>query len=211
MNDESNPPFPPRTPPTSPDAIPPLPPPAREPRSALAVASILCALASFCFPPAGVAAVIFGILAVRKGTHGLAIAGIVIGLVGGCASAAFVLPAIFLPTLARVRVAARTVQTNTATRSIENDVATFVRDNGRPPKDMGELYADDPAAIPLDMWGTTCELRTEPSRETGGESASVVFIWSAGPDAAWGTDDDFVNGSWPKVDPTKYGHPDPTR
>lgn len=201
--------------------LPPLPgaaPAASSGPGGLAIAALVCAMVGLCFPPLALVAIVLGILALRKQSSGIAITSIVIGVIGFFVVFIALLLGLLLPALAKARSTAQRVKTEAAARQVLMSLETFTFANGRPAADLVE--AMDGLAIPTDGWGTALEFRKEPARfnEGGaGEGAAaateVYFIWSAGADATWQTEDDFVAGAavpgrWNDVivDPVKYGY-----
>ncbi len=127
---------------------------------------------------------ICGIIALRRQPRGLAIAAIVVSIVGGCLVVP-ILGALTLPALARARFAARGAQTTMAAHTVILRADEFRIDHEKYPADAVECFGDE--IPPFDAWGTPLKLVVEIDGDE-----SLLFVWSAGEDGEWDTEDDFV-------------------
>lgn len=185
-------------------------------RNALAVASLVLGVLGFlCLPLVGsIAGLVCGIMGARREPRGLAIAGIVVsslGVLAGCLIVPMMV-GLLLPALAKGRQVARELQTTVAATevliAIEEADGADETDDG--PESLEELFLAAPA--PVDSWGTP--LRLERRAVAVGEISDwdatkrIYLIWSAGPDAAWDTDDDFVAACHPVDAAARLGLPE---
>lgn len=175
----------PSTPPRHRDEVP-LPPEAEPLKpNRLALVAFILSLVGFCVPlVAPLAALICGIIAVRRAPRGFAIAAIVIACVGGCFST-LLLPALLLPALAMARISARASVTQASGVDVLRRAQEFQADHQALPRDIVECYGDE--IPPFDAWGTPLRLVIEKDGEV-----TSIFVWSAGEDEAWDSEDDWV-------------------
>ena len=172
------------TPPRHHDEVP-LPPPVAPLRAnTLGLVAFILSLVGFCVPfVASLAALICGIIAVRRQPRGFAIAAIVISCLSGCVSG-FTLAAL-LPALAIGKNAAKVAKTTISGSEVLMRVSEFKVDQSTLPKDLVECYGDE--IPPFDAWGTPLKLVIETEGTT-----TNIFVWSAGKDAVWDSEDDWV-------------------
>ena len=172
------------TPPRHHDEVPLPPPVAPLPPNRLGLVAFILSLVGFCVPfVASLAALICGIIAVRRQPRGFAIAAIVISCLSGCFGGLTL--TLLLPALAAGRNAAKMVKTNISGNEALIRVSEFKVDQRTLPKDLVECYGDE--IPPFDAWGTPLKLVIETEGTT-----TNIFVWSAGKDAVWDSEDDWV-------------------
>ncbi|MFM7135194.1 MAG: hypothetical protein ACKO0W_12870 [Planctomycetota bacterium] len=173
------------------------------------VAFILSVVGLLCLPVvASLPGLVCGLIAVRREPRGLAIGAIVMGAVGSCATP--LLLALLLPALAKAQAVAREIPVDNS-YSAASAWLTYVDDfqieNGRLPASEAELTKATGFPPIVDGWNTPMRMRIE-----GAGAETKIFIWSAGPDLAWDTRDDFCSGSLPEDAADEAGYPtDPIR
>lgn len=160
----------------------------------LGLIAFCLSLAGFCLPVIlSLPGLICGCIAVRREPRGLAIAAIVLGAIG-----TLVIPlmlALFLPALEQASRAARLVPVESSYAAAETWLTyldDFQTEHGRMPVSEEELTKATGVAPIADGYGTRLQMRFE-----GEGDATTVFVWSAGPDLAWDTGDEFVAGCLP--------------
>jgi hypothetical protein len=179
------------TPPRSHHDVPyiaPVPPTSNK----LGMIAFILSFPGLCLPiPLGIAALVCGIIAVRREPRAFAIAAIAISAL----STFLMIPlglAMVLPALAVGRHAARKAKTRVSALAVLDRVEEFREDNTRNPADIVECYGAE--IPPLDAWGTPLKLTW-----TGEGMQAKPSVWSAGPDLAWDSSDDVLQASGPKT------------
>ncbi len=181
------------TPPRSHHDVPyiaPVPPTSNK----LGMIAFILSFPGLCLPlPLGIAALVCGIIAVRREPRAFAIAAISISAVSTC----LIVPigfAIMLPALAAGRSAARMAVARNHADEVLVRLEEFREDNKRNPADIVECYGAE--IPPLDAWGTPLALKF-----TGEGKDAKPSVWSAGPDLEWDTTDDVLHASGPESGP----------
>jgi hypothetical protein len=189
----------------------------------LAIVAVVCSGVGILFPPALLAGLVCGVFALAKGARGLAIVVSILGV----ALWVLVAAAVVLPAIGRAAREANATSVDDDPRFADKGalisnaigaevavaVQNFERQRGTLPTDYDELmrFVDPRLADDLrDAWNRPFRLTREALRDANGAAAKgeVTFVWSAGPDGAWDTPDDFVVGSHPYSIPSEYGHPE---
>jgi hypothetical protein len=155
------------------------------------IVAFACSFAGFCLPVVvSVPVLIVACIAAWRAPRGFAIAAIVLSLLQIAASVAFLLWAVSMVTPA-VRTMAQAEMAMLQAESLERDtgVASFPIDGA------SRLTGDD-------AWGTA--FRVEVIELDGDRT---IYVWSAGPDAAFDTEDDFVATSRPEGAAQRDGKP----
>jgi hypothetical protein len=150
-----------------------------------------CSFAGFCLPVVvSVPVLIVACIAVWRAPRGFAIAAIVLSLLQIVASVAFLLWIATMVTPA-VQTMAQAEMAMLQAESLERDtgVESFPLDGA------SRLTGDD-------AWGTA--FRVEVIEQDGNRT---IYVWSAGPDAAFDTEDDFVATSRPDGAAQRDGKP----
>lgn len=187
MSDSFDPSAAPRTtPPTLSQQVPPREREEPKKNKLGLIAFIFSLLGVFPLPIIGqLVGFICGIVAVRREPRGLAIAAIAISVLGGCLAVPLaLLPALFLPALAKARVAARNAVTLSGGSQLQVSIDSFRAKYQRMPNDMAELKLDA-GGTPTDGWEN--EFRFVIVTNDGVDGYE---IYSAGEDGAWDTIDD---------------------
>jgi len=132
---------------------------------------------------------------------------IVIGLiVAGAALAVLVglVLALLLPALARARGAARAAIAGARAKVLVMEVEQYRSTRGSMPSRLEDVVPDP--ALRADPWEQSYELRV-----VNEDPVQPVYeIWSAGPDRAWQTGDDFVAATSPApAPPQQFAPPAP--
>ena len=186
------------TPPRSHHDVPyiaPVPPTSNK----LGMIAFVLSFPGLCLPiPLGIAALVCGIIAVRREPRAFAIAAIAISSLSTC----LLIPlgiAITLPALAVARNAARNAKTRISALEVLARVEEFREDNMRDPADIVECYGAE--IPPLDAWGTPLKLTW-----TGEGMQAKPSVWSAGSDLAWDSLDDVLQAGGPMSDPKTTGN-----
>ena len=198
-NSEEIGPSPRGTPPMFSDQVAPLEPLPPRPTNTLGIDAFVLSLSgTTCLPfVGGIAGFVCGIIAVRRKPRGFAIAAISISGLTSCIGVPLFI-ALFLPALASGRSAARLVKTRVAATDVEMRVDAFrAANDGRWPTDVLECYGVE--SPPMDGWGTPLRFVIEhPDAERVDQPAMHAsadpkyFVWSAGADMIWDTEDDWV-------------------
>ena len=189
----------------------------------LAIVAVVCSGVGILFPPALLAGLVCGVFALAKGARGLAIVVSILGV----ALWVLVAAAVVLPAIGRAAREANATSVDDDPRFADKGalisnaigaevavaVQNFERQRGTLPTDYDELMRFvDPRLVDdlRDAWNRPFRLTREALRDANGAAAKgeVTFVWSAGPDGAWDTPDDFVVGSHPYSIPSEYGHPE---
>jgi hypothetical protein len=170
-------------------AAPP-PSPAPPSTSGLAVAALvlgILALLSFWLAPVGIVlgvlAVLFGAMAMGRtkeggqGGRGMAIAGLVTGIVG--LVGALLMLTVFVK---GIQFVGDVIRAQGQMQTLSNHVREFEEKNGRLPNDLDEALAASPAAVRNDPWGNPYHLRAL--------AEGRYEIVSSGMDGVAGTADD---------------------
>lgn len=187
-------------PPTDPFGVPPLggpfAPSAAERTNVPGIIAFILAVLGFCLPllPT-LGAIVLGIVGVRRPQRGLAIAALVLS--------AFQLVILGVSAILIVQ----TVQSGTFQSFITVVIAESELEDALANEQSGSkvFSVDAPSSFSAeDAWGIA--FRTEVVEIDG---LRTVFIWSAGPDETFDTDDDFVAASWPSGAARKAGKPLP--
>ena len=188
----------PSVPPRDPLGIPPLPvegstaggPNPNGPNT-WGIVAFACSFAGFCLPVVvSVPVLIVACIAVWRAPRGFAIAAIILSLLQIVASVAFFLGLMTMVTPS-VQTMAQAEMAMLQAESLERDtgVASFPLDGA------SRLVGDD-------AWGTA--FRVEVIEQDGNRT---IYVWSAGPDAAFDTEDDFVATSRPEGAAQRDGKP----
>lgn len=153
------------------------------PRNRLAFVALAASLAGFlCLPILGsIVGIVCGVIARRRQAHrSVAIAAIALGIVA---------PLLYWPVAlvgaAQLRKFMQFERTLGGGYEVLARSFEFRDDNGRWPVDAVECFSAE--IPPFDAWGTPLALRIE-----GDGASAQLFVWSAGRDRAWDTDDDWV-------------------
>ena len=155
------------------------------------IVAFACSFAGFCLPVVvSVPVLIVACIAVWRAPRGFAIAAIILSLLQIVASVAFFLWLMTMVTPS-VQTMAQAEMAMLQAESLERDtgVASFPLDGA------SRLVGDD-------AWGTA--FRVEVIEQDGNRT---IYVWSAGPDAAFDTEDDFVATSRPAGAAQRDGKP----
>lgn len=163
--------------------VPPQPPQATNPMGMWAL--VFSILGWLCLPLIGsVVGLFLGIVAVRREPRGLAIAAIVLSILGGCIGG-IVVAAVVLPLFALVGITQSAVVFNGTTPATDagEAVEQFRTDSGRLPTSLEEIYGI--GNVPTDENGTPLRLRVKLL-----EFGDQFEIQAIGDDEQWDTGDD---------------------
>ncbi len=128
---------------------------------------------------------------------------VIVLIVAGAAIAVLVglALALFLPALARARGNARAVVAGARAKVLVMEVEQYRSTRGTMPARLEDVVPDP--TLREDAWGEWYELRVV--NDDPGQP--VYEVWSAGPDRAWQTDDDFVAATSPAPAPPQRSVP----